>query len=1710
MATRLNTGRARWLGAMLLCLPMMTAWAQTALSPNGLSVTTPNGYAVVVKDDLVLRSEAGELRWGRQWDGQEWRFNPQWESLSQSWKNLTGSQAADTTGATVTAGGTGAGTSSATSGATATLSAGASGGGSGGGCWVWVDEDWQPSYGTALIGGLPQAEPVVPARLTPFNRVMGEVGAEQASYPPLQRVSVDYASLCAGAAVAMPPATDVEAIRRANELYLGDNGRYAFSNRAVLEKRTVRQIAAAAPEALSTSLASGRITLSPQTNDKGFRWIDKSGDWIDYNTQGQVVAYGDRNNNTTWLARDTGGRLLGVVDNRGRVLLTLHYTGQLLTEVKDQPVAGLVGDLPARSVKYAYDSANRLVSVTDARGNVSSYGYNVSNRIVQITDAQGRVEKLGYTGDAVSSHTAADGGVTDHVFEYDDANKQFISKITGPQTEAGRRVEDLTHNRAGKLVRQIVNGRTDAEVRYDTGARSETATNARGLSTRITRNEFDQVVAIVFPDGAQLRKSHSAIHLQQTEEVDELGVITRYVHDAVGNLLQQTDAWGLPEARVTVYTRNAQGLPTQIVRKGRTEADGSVTPDAAWTIAYDDQGQMSQTTDPEGQVRRYTHDRAGNLVAYTDPLGAQMRFEVDALGSLRKVTDPLGRVRSFELDKVGNAVAATDARLKVTRATYDGLNRRVSLVNPVGGIYKVQFNGQGLPVSETDEDGRLTQAEYDNFLRLVKQVDGLGHATTYGYNVPDGTGGTGGTAGAGMLGSLSEPTEVRYPTLTQRQRFDARERLTSDTLLHRNTLGEEGLVSSQQHDARGQVVSDTDANGKTRSYTYDALGRLTQTTDSLGAKTRAVYDARDNLVQITDAQGHVNRFAYDRNDRLVQDTLPMGQATRYGYDAAGNLSSLQDPAGRRITYRYDAAYRLQEARHFLPGDVLARTVRYTLDDGDNLTAWSDTDHLRGQTASGSATFDDAGRKTQESTTYPLPGGGTHTLGYGYAYSLAGKKTQLVWPDGTVLGYAYSDHGELQAVSIPGEGSISVNQFKWLAPTQVTLPGGTVQERTLDGLLHLEAMKVKAPNQQTVLSLSHTWGKVQELQASQRTDVIGSASSTSTRRFGYDSEQRLTQVDTDTGGLFGTETETFTLDALGNRVGHSKVSGAWRYDDNNRLLQRGTGASATAYTHDEAGNLSTQTEPGGRTTRYVHDALNRLSEVQDGSGRPIARYGYDPLDRRIWKEQFRDATGQALAQAVRTLYLYADEGLIAEATQPIALQADGSVQAMGTPAIVTQYGPRLGAEVMTGTLFVKTLASNGQPLVAYYHHDPMQTPLQATDKAGNVVWAASYNVFGEASITTPPATPERPTIASSLRLPGQMADAETGLHYNYRRYYDPQVGRYITQDPKGLTGGFNLYQYADADPVNRADPSGECPQCAAFAVCMASCALTTAAENAITGECNNWGNTAKDCAIGCAAGMGMGWAAGKAWQWAKRAWDRLPCAISSFPGETLVHVRPRGAAALDAQLGRAELRRIDQLQVGDEVLALAEWKDKGRQPGRDERLSYEKLVDVLHSHRLQGMVHLGLSGGARLTATEGHAFMTSEGWRDAGTLQVGARLHTRSANGQAVLAVVESVQTERETVPVFNLEVARAHTFFVGDEGELVHNGRCTPAMRRAWEKFYGKQWPKNPPTEKIRPGGNQDGHHIVHKSKGGSDHPSNITPMTPSQHIDHHKTHGYK
>jgi RHS repeat-associated protein len=89
----------------------------------------------------------------------------------------------------------------------------------------------------------------------------------------------------------------------------------------------------------------------------------------------------------------------------------------------------------------------------------------------------------------------------------------------------------------------------------------------------------------------------------------------------------------------------------------------------------------------------------------------------------------------------------------------------------------------------------------------------------------------------------------------------------------------------------------------------------------------------------------------------------------------------------------------------------------------------------------------------------------------------------------------------------------------------------------------------------------------------------------------------------------------------------------------------------------------------------------------------------------------------------------------------------------------------------------------------------------TDATGKSVWEALYKPFGEASVH--PSS----TIVNNFRFPGQYYDQETGLHYNYHRYYDPRTGRYLTADPIGFAGGINVFAYVGNDPINWSDLLG---------------------------------------------------------------------------------------------------------------------------------------------------------------------------------------------------------------------------------------------------------------------------------------------------------------
>ncbi len=106
-------------------------------------------------------------------------------------------------------------------------------------------------------------------------------------------------------------------------------------------------------------------------------------------------------------------------------------------------------------------------------------------------------------------------------------------------------------------------------------------------------------------------------------------------------------------------------------------------------------------------------------------------------------------------------------------------------------------------------------------------------------------------------------------------------------------------------------------------------------------------------------------------------------------------------------------------------------------------------------------------------------------------------------------------------------------------------------------------------------------------------------------------------------------------------------------------------------------------------------------------------------------------------------------------------------------------------------------------VEVVHPDHLGTPQKITNQAQATVWEATYTPFGKATITTS-------TITNNLRFPGQYYDQETNLHYNLNRYYDPQLGRYITSDRIGLAGGMNSYGYALQNPIRYVDPDGRIP------------------------------------------------------------------------------------------------------------------------------------------------------------------------------------------------------------------------------------------------------------------------------------------------------------
>ncbi|WP_155648547.1 RHS repeat-associated core domain-containing protein [Burkholderia pseudomultivorans] len=350
----------------------------------------------------------------------------------------------------------------------------------------------------------------------------------------------------------------------------------------------------------------------------------------------------------------------------------------------------------------------------------------------------------------------------------------------------------------------------------------------------------------------------------------------------------------------------------------------------------------------------------------------------------------------------------------------------------------------------------------------------------------------------------------------------------------------------------------------------------------------------------------------------------------------------------------------------------------------------------------------------------------------------------------------------------------------------------------------------------------------------RQTLQGTAGKVMDRRYQFDAAGQLTQISDmrrgeiqyaydPVGRLLRAQSslgvETFAFDPASNIVeaterdahGIGVMGGKQSTPLLDNLLKDYAG---THFEYDDRGNLAERTHNGVRMT-FQWDAFGRMVGATDRHMR--ATYTYDALGRRIAKltepvvpylpdagSGWRDAERQRLKQERGyglTLYGWDGDTLAYET----AWEKRKTTHYVYEPNSFTPLAQASGPAMGFGGGERRAFAT-----VAYYHCDQIGTPQEVTDGAGEIAWSARYRAWGEAKEAISDAA-RKAGIANPLRFAGQYFDAETGLHYNRHRYYDPHSGRFISKDPIGLAGGINVYQYTP-NPTQWIDPLGLAKVC----------------------------------------------------------------------------------------------------------------------------------------------------------------------------------------------------------------------------------------------------------------------------------------------------------
>ncbi|MFL4653623.1 RHS repeat-associated core domain-containing protein, partial [Escherichia coli] len=579
----------------------------------------------------------------------------------------------------------------------------------------------------------------------------------------------------------------------------------------------------------------------------------------------------------------------------------------------------------------------------------------------------------------------------------------------------------------------------------------------------------------------------------------------------------------------------------------------------------------------------------------------------------------------------------------------------------------------------------------------------------------------------------------------------------------------------------------TGFDGRTQRYHHDLTGKLIRSEDE-GLVTHWHYDEADRITQRTVNGETAEQWRYDERGWLTQIShLSEGHrvTVHYGYDEKGRLT------GERQTVHHPQTEALlwqHETRHAYNAQGLAnRCIPDSVPAVEWLTygsGWLSGMKL-GDTPLVDFTRDRLHRETLRSfgryelTTAYTPAGQLqsqhlNSLQYDrdYTWNDNGELIRISSPRQT-RSYSYSDTGRLTGVHTTA------------ANLDIRIPYATdpAGNRLPDPELHPDSPLSAWPDNRIARDAHYLYRYDRHGRLTEKTDLIPEGvirtDDERTHRYHYDSRHRLVHY-TRTQYAEPLVESRYLYDLLGRRV----AKRVWRRErDLTGWMSLSWKPEVTWYGWD-----------GDRLTTIQNDRTRIQTVYQPGSFTPLIRV--------------ETATGELAKTQRRSL---------ADALQQSGGEDGGSVV---FPPVLVQMLDRLESETLADRvseesrrwlascgLTVEQMQNQMDPVytparkIHLYHCDHRGLPLALVSTEGATEWYAEYDEWGNQLSEDNPHQ-----LQQLIRLPGQQYDEESGLYYNRHRYYDPLQGRYITQDPIGLKGGWNFYQYP-LNPVQYIDSMG---------------------------------------------------------------------------------------------------------------------------------------------------------------------------------------------------------------------------------------------------------------------------------------------------------------